>query len=58
MNAVAIYNHSEIWYKDNRICNFMYINEIFKNRTEKMKKKKKNKVLNVRNGLFLGNPKP
>ena len=35
MNAVAIYYHSEICYKNNRICSFVYINEIFKNRTEK-----------------------
>ena len=30
MNAVAMYYNSEILYKNNRICNFMYINEIFK----------------------------
>ena len=55
MNAVAIYYHSEILYKNNRICSFMYINEIFKNRTEKMEKIK---GVNIRNGLYLPNPKP
>ena len=33
----------------------MYINEIFKNMTEK---NGKIKGVNVRNGLYLGNPKP
>ena len=33
----------------------MYINEIFKNRTEK---NGKIKGVNVRNGLYLGNQKP
>ena len=32
----------------------MYINEIFKNMTENMKK---NKGVNVRNVLYLGNPR-
>ena len=55
MSAVAMYYHSEILYKNKRICNFIFINEIFKNKT---RKNGKIKWVNVRSGLYLGNPKP
>ena len=41
MNALAIYYYSEKRDENNSICNFMYSNDIIKNKTEKNVKLKR-----------------